>query len=118
MCVIACAHASAWATSLMHVKHYMCHFCLWHFLLGPFYNFEIIDQVFRKVVDKYCSINYTSSNQLKMHLDTCFNSLIRCSTKKVLGKFIEITLFRDCFPVKLLYDCRNGPWGCLVKSIF
>ena len=28
MCAIKCAHASAYAASLMHVQNGMCHFCL------------------------------------------------------------------------------------------
>ena len=30
MHAITCAHASTCATSLMHVKNSMCHFCLWY----------------------------------------------------------------------------------------
>ena len=37
MLTIACAHANTWAASLMRVKNNrMC-----HFLLGPFFNFEL-----------------------------------------------------------------------------
>ena len=33
-CAIACAHASTYATSLMHVKNSMHHLGLWHLLPG------------------------------------------------------------------------------------
>ena len=85
--------------------------------VGTLYNFEIIDQVFQKVVDKHCSINYTSSNQVKMHLDICFSSsLPGSSTKKVLDDFIGITLFHDCSPAKLLYDSTNRRRGVFCEK--